>query len=115
MPNQTSTLDNLFHALADPTRRSVLERLSLGPATVGELAEPFDMALPSLMQHLHVLEDSVLVSSQKVGRIRTYRLTYKQLELGELWFAKQRATWEKRLNQLDTYLLDLKEKQNDSN
>ncbi|TGJ99504.1 transcriptional regulator [Leptospira semungkisensis] len=115
MPSKTTNLDDLFHALADPTRRSVLERLSLGPATVGELAEPFDMALPSLMQHLSVLEDSVLVRSQKVGRVRTYQLTYQQLELGERWFSKQRASWEKRLNQLDNYLLDLKEKKNDSN
>ncbi|EPG67187.1 ArsR/SmtB family transcription factor [Leptospira wolffii] len=113
MPNQGVSLDNLFHALGDPTRRSILERLSLGPATVGELAEPFSMALPSFMQHLGVLEESSLVSSVKSGRVRTYSLTHSTLDLGEEWFVKQRTVWERRLGQLDSYLLDLKEKEND--
>ncbi|TGK15243.1 transcriptional regulator [Leptospira fluminis] len=113
MPNKSKRLDNLFHALSDPTRRSVLERLSTGPASVGELARPFNMALPSLMQHLDVLENCVLVRSRKVGRVRTYELAGKSLYAGERWFVRQRTLWEKRLNQLDGYLMDLKEKQND--
>ena len=74
MPNQTIPLDRVFHALADATRRAVLERLSDGPAPVSELAQPFDMALPSFTQHLIVLEDCGLVSSEKTGRVRTYAL-----------------------------------------
>lgn len=110
MPRQSKRLDNLFHALGDPTRRSILERLSQGPASVGELAEPFQMALPSLMQHLGVLENCFLVRSQKTGRVRIYKLSYESLELGERWFAKQRTVWERRLGQLDDYLRELKEK-----
>nr|WP_282432933.1 metalloregulator ArsR/SmtB family transcription factor [Leptospira johnsonii] len=112
MPKYSNHLDNLFHALGDPTRRSILERLSMGPATVGELAEPFKMALPSLMQHLGVLEDSSLVRSEKVGRVRTYKLTQETMRVGEDWFVRQRTLWERRLNQLDSYLLEMKEKEN---
>ncbi|TGL62052.1 ArsR/SmtB family transcription factor [Leptospira sarikeiensis] len=115
MPKQSPSLDNLFHALGDPTRRSIMERLSLGPATVGELAGPFKMALPSLMQHLGVLEDCFLVHSEKSGRVRTYTITQETLEQGEKWFAKQKNVWETRLNQLDDYLLGLKEKQDELN
>lgn len=110
MPNQQALqLDRVFHGLADPTRRSVLERLSKGPAAVKELATPFDMSLPSFLQHLDVLEDCGLVKSRKSGRVRTYRLTPQPLKAAESWLEKQRATWNRRLDQLDTYLLDLKE------
>jgi DNA-binding transcriptional ArsR family regulator len=110
MPNQLEQLSHIFHALADPTRRKVLERLSKGPAPVSELARPFEMALPSFAQHLDVLERCGLVRSRKAGRVRTYRLTPKPLKEAEHWMARQRAIWELRLDQLDNYLLTLKDK-----
>ncbi len=103
------TLDQVFHALADPTRRLVIERLVSSPASTSELARPFDMALPSFTQHLTVLERAGLVTSTKVGRVRTYRLTPDALEIADGWLAQQRRTWEQRLDQLDTLLLNLKE------
>jgi len=102
-------IDGVFRALSDPTRRHVLERLSRSPASVTELAEPFDMALPSFVQHMKVLEESGLVRSKKVGRVRTYQLAGARLKLAENWLSKQRAFWERRLDQLDQYLLELKE------
>jgi DNA-binding transcriptional ArsR family regulator len=106
--NQHVELDRIFRALADPTRRAVLQRLSGGVAPVSELAEPFDMALPSFLQHLKVLEGCGLVRSRKSGRIRTYQMTPAPLRTAEGWMSKQRALWERRLNQLDRYLEDLK-------
>jgi DNA-binding transcriptional ArsR family regulator len=103
-------VDDIFRALSDGTRRQVLARLSLGPASVTELATPFDMALPSFVQHLRVLEASGLVRSQKTGRVRTYRIVPKQMKLAETWLAQQRALWERRLDQLDDYLMELKER-----
>jgi DNA-binding transcriptional ArsR family regulator len=102
-------IDGLFRALADPTRRRVLERLAAGPASVGELAEPFQMALPSFVAHLAVLEGAKLVRSQKNGRVRTYRLEPDRLADAENWLAKQRDTWRRRLDRLDEYLLKMKE------
>ena len=103
-------VDHVFRALADPTRRHVLERLSQSPASVSELAEPFGMALPSFLQHLQILEGSGLVRSHKVGRVRTYQLAPKRLKLAEDWLSRQRSLWERRLDQLDAYLHELKEK-----
>jgi DNA-binding transcriptional ArsR family regulator len=103
-------IDNIFRALSDPTRRHVLERLSKSPASVSELAEPFNMALPSFVQHMGILEDCGLVQSRKTGRVRTYQLVPKRMKLAEDWMVRQRALWEKRLDQLDTYLITLKEK-----
>lgn len=88
----------------------MLERLSSGPAPVSELARPFHMALPSFMQHLDVLEDCGLVSSQKAGRVRTYQLEPRRLNLAEHWLEKQRTLWNRRLDQLDSYLTAIKEK-----
>ncbi|MEV4119925.1 metalloregulator ArsR/SmtB family transcription factor [Micromonospora sp. NPDC049645] len=105
------TLDGVLHALSDPTRRQVVERLAQGPATTSELARPFDMALPSFTQHLHVLERSGLVTSDKQGRVRTYRLAPEPLEHLDSWLAAQRARWTRRLDQLDSLLYDLKEQQ----
>lgn len=102
-------LDRVFQALADPTRRAVLERLSSGPAATSELARPFRMALPSFVQHLAVLEQSGLVRSRKRGRVRTWRLAPRALKPAERWLARQRAFWERRLDRLDDYLDDLKE------
>jgi DNA-binding transcriptional ArsR family regulator len=109
MPNQSVPLNRVFQALADPTRRAVLERLSGGPASVSELAEPFQMALPSFSQHLEVLENCGLVRSRKTGRVRTYELAPQPLKEAEQWMVTQRENWERRLDQLDNYLKDLKE------
>src|SRR4029450_12974291 len=108
MPHYPEQLGGIFHALADPTRRKVLERLSKGPAPVSELARPFEMALPSFAQHLAVLERCGLVRSRKAGRVRTYRLTPRPLKEAEVWIARQRVIWERRLDQLDDYLHALK-------
>ena len=102
-------IDHVFRALSDPTRRHVLERLSRSPASVSELAAPFDMALPSFVQHMGILEECGLVQSRKTGRVRTYEIVPKRLKLAEDWMVHQRALWEKRLDQLDTYLITLKE------
>ena len=110
MPNQSVQLNRVFYALADPTRRAVLERLSDGPVPVSALARPFDMALPSFTQHLDVLEDCGLVRSQKTGRVRTYQIAPRPLKAAERWMVKQRAIWETRLDQLDRYLKKMKEK-----
>jgi DNA-binding transcriptional ArsR family regulator len=109
MPNQQMRLDRVFRALGDPTRRAVLSRLTAGPAAMSELARSSDMALPSFAQHLDVLERCGLVRSRKVGRVRTYRLVPRPLQTAERWMAQQRALWERRLDQLDAYLLELKE------
>lgn len=105
--NQAGELDRVFQALADPTRRAVLQRLSSGIAPVSELAEPFDMALPSFLQHLKVLEGCGLVRSWKSGRIRTYQISPEPLKAAEGWMAEQRTLWDRRFNQLDRYLADL--------
>jgi DNA-binding transcriptional ArsR family regulator len=110
MPNQLAPLDHVFHALADPTRRAVLERLGRGPASTSELARPFRMALPSFSQHLDVLEASGLVRSRKAGRVRTWRLAPRPLKTAEHWLTRQRAAWECRLDQLDDFLKDPPEK-----
>ncbi len=102
-------IDGVFRALSDPTRRRVLERLGSSPASVSELAEPFDMALPSFVEHLRVLEGCGLVRSAKTGRVRTYRIAPEPLQLVEDWLGKQRTLWERRLDQLDEYLIQLKE------
>lgn len=99
-----STLDQAFHALANPTRRAVIARLGHGPATVSELAEPFDMALPSFVQHLRVLESSGLVSSTKRGRVRTVRIRPANLRRAATWLVEQRGIWQQRLDRLDDYL-----------
>ena len=103
-------IDGVFRALSDPTRRRVLERLSRSPASVSELAAPFEMALPSLLEHLKVLERSGLVRSRKTGRVRTYQIAPRRLRIAEDWLTKQRTLWEQRFDQLDSYLMELKEK-----
>jgi DNA-binding transcriptional ArsR family regulator len=109
MTAATQTLDTAFHALANATRRAVVERLGKGPATVSELAKPFDMALPSFMQHLQVLEDSGLVQSKKLGRVRTVRIRPTKLKRAAGWLAEQRGIWEKRLDQLNAYVETLED------
>ena len=102
-------VDGIFRALSDPTRRSVIGRLSARPTSVSDLAAPYDMALPSFVEHLKVLERSGLVRSHKVGRVRTYELAPEQLKVAEDWLAQQRTLWERRLDQLDSYLMKLKQ------
>ncbi|MFX3675497.1 MAG: ArsR/SmtB family transcription factor [bacterium] len=104
------TLDAIFHALSDSTRREVLVQLCKGPKSVSELAKPFDMALPSFTQHLSVLEGSGLIESKKDGRVRFIYLVPNRIEKVEGWLEKQRNMWEKRFDSMDDYLLKLKEK-----
>ena len=111
---QSAAADSVFHALSNPTRRKVLERLSVGPATVSELAAPFDMQLPSFVQHLAVLERSRLVRSKKLGRVRTYEIAPERLEVAEDWLAARRRSWEARLDRFDQYVKRLKEKDAES-
>lgn len=103
--------DHVFHALSNPTRRRVLERLSAGPATVSELAAPFDMQLPSFVQHLAVLEKSRLVKSKKRGRVRTYEIAPERLKVAEEWLTRRRREWESRLDRFDEYVKHLTEKE----
>lgn len=110
MPKQQAVLNTTFHALADPTRRAVVARLIRGPASVSELAKPFDMALPSLMQHLKVLEAGGLIQSTKAGRVRTCRVRPIALKTAEHWLSEQRALWEARLDRMDAHVKDLKAK-----
>ena len=109
MPNQVDQLNQVFRALSDPTRRAVLKRLSRGPVPTLELARPFGMALPSFIQHLSMLEGCGLVKSRKIGRVRTYALVPGPLRAAEVWMADQRKFWECRLDQLDAYVLTMKE------
>lgn len=104
MLNQSTSLDSIFHALADPSRRVIVERLSRGPASVSELAEPLDMSLPAVLQHLQLLEASGLVESEKQGRVRTCRINQKALKTAEQWIARRRASWERRLDRLGDLL-----------
>ena len=97
-------LDGVFHALADPGRRAMVDRLMRGPASVSELAAPLDMSLPAVLQHLAVLEGSGLVTSEKQGRVRTCRVEPKALGTAEQWIAQRRTDWERRLDRLGEYL-----------
>ncbi|AKR57690.1 transcriptional regulator [Youhaiella tibetensis] len=104
MLNQDPSLDLMFQALADPTRRSMVERLSRGPASVSELAKPLPISLPAVVQHLQVLEQSGLVRSEKVGRVRTCTLDSGALSLAEQWINDRRTQWVRRLDRLGDFL-----------
>ncbi len=106
MLNQSAPLDLMFQALADPTRRVMVERLSRGPASVSELARPLTMSLPAVVQHLQLLEASGLVRSEKVGRVRTCRIEPKALRTAEQWITQRRASWERRLDRLGEYVAE---------
>ncbi len=108
MPNYATALDQAFQALADPTRRAIVERLTKGPASVSELKGPLVMSLPAEMQHLAVLETSGLIVSEKAGRVRTCRINPPALAEAERWIADRRLEWERRLDRLDEYLQTLK-------
>lgn len=106
MLNQLAPLDRIFQALADPARRAMVERLARGPASVSDLAKPFDMTLPAVIQHLQVLESSGLVRTEKTGRVRTCRVEPKALKSIEHWVAGRRAQWERRFDRLGQYLAE---------
>ena len=106
MLNQSAPLDLMFHALADPTRRRMVERLTRGPASVSALAKPLEMSLSAVVQHLQVLETSGLVRSEKVGRVRTCRIEPKALRTAEQWIAERRTRWEHRLDRLGEVLAE---------
>ena len=109
MLNNDPSLDLTFQALADPTRRAMIERLSRSPASVSELAKPLAMSLPAVMQHLAVLESSGLVVTAKIGRVRTCRIEPNALSLAEQWINDRRAEWERRLDRLGDYLKELQQ------
>jgi DNA-binding transcriptional ArsR family regulator len=106
MLNYSTSLDLMFQALADPSRRLMVERLSRGPASVSELAQPLAMSLPAVVQHLQLLEASGLVRSEKIGRVRICRIEPKTLRLAEQWIAERRTSWERRLDRLGDYLAE---------
>jgi DNA-binding transcriptional ArsR family regulator len=99
-------IDLMFQALADPARRTMVERLSRGPASVSELAQPLDMSLSAVVQHLHLLQASGLIASEKVGRVRTCRIEPMALRTVEQWITERRIVWENRLDRLGRYLAD---------
>jgi DNA-binding transcriptional ArsR family regulator len=104
MEHHAEQLDGIFQALADPTRRAVLGRLGRGPASVSELAKPFDMALPSFMKHIHLLEGSGLIRTRKDGRVRTCLIATKPFAAAETWLSAQRALWEGRTDRLEQFV-----------
>ncbi|MDM0044520.1 metalloregulator ArsR/SmtB family transcription factor [Variovorax dokdonensis] len=109
-----ASLDDIFRALADPTRRSVVARLGRGSASIKELADPFGLGLPAFLKHIKVLESCGLVVSEKIGRVRTCKLRRAKLKAAEKWFDEQRAAWESRYESLDNLLTTLKGDQGES-
>jgi DNA-binding transcriptional ArsR family regulator len=110
MLNHKTQLDNIFHALADPTRRAIVERLSAGPASVGELAKPLTMSLAAVVQHLQLLEGCRLIASTKQGRVRTCRIEPKTLETLETWLDQRRRHWVRVFDRLAAVLDDQEQK-----
>ncbi len=109
MDNYSHTLDSVFVALADPTRRAVIHRLGEGPASVGELARAFPMALPSFMKHVRTLESCGLIHTSKTGRVRTCTLDRQQLALVDDWLAGERSRWEARTDRLEALVTNIEE------
>jgi len=109
MEQYQTQLDGIFQALADPTRRAVVGRLGRGPASVGELAAPFEMALPSFMKHIHVLEGAGLIRTRKAGRVRTCTIDRTRLAAVDGWLDEQRAIWEGRTDRLEQFVTQDKE------
>lgn len=104
MSRKKPDIDGIFHALGDPTRRAIMERLSHGPISVSQLAEPLNITLAAVVQHLHILEESGLVATEKVGRVRTCRIEPAGLSAAAQWISDRRSTWERRLNRLGDLL-----------
>lgn len=105
MENYSEELDGVFQALADPTRRAVLGRLGSGPASISDLAAPFDMALPSFLKHIRFLEESGLIKTEKEGRVRTCSLQRARFSMVEGWLSEQRAVWQARTDRLESLVL----------
>jgi DNA-binding transcriptional ArsR family regulator len=110
MLNQRAHVDRVFHALGDPTRRAIVEKLSEGPVSVSRLAKPLAITLAAVVQHLQILETSGLVRTRKVGRVRTCRIEPKGLTVAERWINDRRSLWERRLNRLGNLLAEADEK-----
>jgi DNA-binding transcriptional ArsR family regulator len=110
MAKFSTDLDQAFSALADPTRRAIVSRLCDGPRSVSELSEPFELALPSLLKHVRVLERSGLVSTQKSGRVRTCRIEPNALQATEAWIHRHITAWEDRLDRLESHIERMKRK-----
>ena len=110
MEHYSNQLDAVFHALSDPTRRAVLGRLGKGPASISELAGPFDMALPSFMKHIHLLEESGWIRTRKAGRVRTCAIERKKFAVVETWLSQQRALWEARTDRLEKFVTTARKK-----
>jgi DNA-binding transcriptional ArsR family regulator len=106
MLHDPAQIDLMFQALADPARRIMVERLSRGPASVSELAQPLDMSLSAVVQHLHLLQASGLIASEKTGRVRTCRIEPRALKTVEQWITERRTVWERRFDRLGQYLAD---------
>ena len=110
MEQYPGQLNGIFQALADPTRRAVLRRLGQGPASIGELAKPFDMALPSFMKHIHFLEDSGWIQTRKQGRVRTCVIERKPFATVDAWLSRQRALWEGHTDRLELFVTTIQKK-----
>lgn len=106
MQSQRVHVDRVFHALGDPTRRAIIEKLSEGPVSVSQLAQPLDVTLAAVVQHLQVLEKSGLVRTEKFGRVRTCRMEPRGLSVAEHWIDERRSLWEKRLDRLGKFLAE---------
>lgn len=111
MAQYSVRLDSVFQALADPTRRAVLGRLGAGPASIGQLAAPFDMALPSFMRHIRYLENTGWITTRKIGRVRTCALERKSFDVVESWLGEQRRSWEGRADRLERFVTATDEKE----
>lgn len=110
MAKYSTDLDKAFSALADPTRRAIVGHLIAGPKSVSELSEPFELALPSLLKHVRVLEQSGIISSEKNGRVRTCKIEPRALQATEAWLHHHIAVWEKRLDRMDAHIKQMKKK-----
>ncbi|GGD00998.1 ArsR/SmtB family transcription factor [Aquisalinus flavus] len=108
MTKYQNQLTETFSALADPTRRAIVSRLCEGPASIGELSEPFKIALPTLLKHVQILEKSGLVSTQKTGRVRTCRIETGALKAGDDWLRQHLALWEDRLDRMEHHINTMK-------
>ena len=106
MLEQQASVDRIFHALGDPARRAMIERLSFGPVSVSELAQPFAMTLAAVVQHVQVLERSGVITTEKVGRVRTCRLAPQGLDVAQRWLSERKSLWERRFDRLEAFLDD---------
>ena len=111
MEQYSEQLDDIFQALADPTRRAVLARLGNGPASISDLAKPFDMALPSFMKHIRLLEDSGCIQTRKEGRVRTCGIDRKSFAAAEGWLSAQRSLWDSRTDRLEQFVTATRRKE----